>query len=99
MDVSRELAFCTQVSTLRNDDEERNAMTVGTLDDYAKSKWYGHMSFEIIREYHEDYRYPVNMKVHSCAKAFADRWDQFAYCRLVYNSDSRIHENCFVVSH
>ena len=44
------------MSAPRNGDDGRAAMTMDTLDDYVKSEWYDHMSFEIIRECLEDYR-------------------------------------------
>ena len=50
------------------------------------------MSFEMIREYYEDYKYLGNMRVRSHAKAFADHWDHISSRGLVYNAGSGIHE-------
>ena len=88
VDVSRGFAFWDRICTPHNGDNVRVGVNEGTLEDYLKSDWCDHMSFDIILKYHEDYRYPENMKIRSRAKVFADRWGHIGSRGLVYYADS-----------
>ena len=57
------------------------------------------MSFKMILKYHENYRYPRNMKISNRTKALTDCWDTISLRDLVYNADPRVHCNCFVRSY
>ena len=84
---------------LRNRDDRRLEVIVDILSNILKSEWYTNLFFKIARDYREDRRYLVSMKVRSHTKAFTNTWSHIGPFGLVYNADSHIHDNYLVQSY